>query len=173
MNIITTNELKDILANRKGATPIAFSAITNTDAKKTGNPHAAILKFSAVQAMTGINYENNVNNQLAREGKEANFEAAERQWGNNLNNSLVELRGKFYLVARVLRAKKPVYIAKGHDKSLKVVSKEAIAQFLKTPSKATTQGTDKEVVYRNYSLENIRSISIDGKKYQLVPATTL
>lgn len=173
MNLITVPELKEILLNRKGATPIAFSAITDTKAKKTGNPYAAVLKFSAVQAMTGINYENNVNNQLAREGKEADFVAQERTWGENVNGSLVVKGDKSYLVARVLRAKKPVFIVKGRDGKLSTIAKAAIAHLLPAERKAENQGTDKEVVYRNYSLENIRSISIDGKKYQLVPATTL
>jgi len=63
------------------ATFVALETLTDARARKTGNPHPKILKRSRIQVVIGHRYENSVNNQRAREGKEADFEASPRNGG--------------------------------------------------------------------------------------------
>lgn len=168
MKNITQKELEVLLKNHKGATPITISAITDTRARKTDNPFDKILKFSVINGFTGFDYQASVNRQQNREGGAGDFNAQQRKWGTNINNVLVEDKGKFYLVIRPLRCTKPIFLGQKGNNVVRV-AKESIAQFLPTTySSADKQGVDKEIVYRNYSLDSIRSITFKGEKYQIL-----
>lgn len=160
---LTVAELREALASQKSATPIAFCAITSAKARK--NPYGEIRKVSFVQAFTACDYEKSVNRQREREGSAQNFQAEARQWGERVAPCLVENKGKSYLVAHVTRAKKPLFYVQSAG-IWKGIEKAEIASFLYTSS-APKQELEKEVIYRNYSLDNIRSISIGGKKYKI------
>lgn len=165
---ITRAQLADILRNVKGATPLTISALVDTKARKTDNPFAAILKLSKVNGMTGADYEASVNRQLAREGKDQlSFSANERKWGERIGPALVQNGEKLYLVIQPRSTGKPVYMGHRPGLPLCVVPKEKIADFLPPARKAQNQGTEKEVVYRNYSLDSITAISIGGKRYRV------
>jgi hypothetical protein len=164
---INQAQLMEILRDVKGATPLTISALVDARARKTGNPFAKILKLSKVNGMTGADYEKSVNRQLDREGKDQlSFTANERKWGERIGPALVSNGGKLYLVIHPQRTAKPVYFGQ-NETGLRHVSKETIAAFLPAPKPATNQGTDKEIVYRNYSLENITALSIGGKTYRV------
>ena len=168
MKNITTGQLKDILSAQKGATPVTFSAMVDTGARKTGNPYDKILKFSTVNGFTGFDYEASVNRQQVREGHRATFTSHERKWGDNINNVLVELNGKFYLSVRPLHTKDPIYYGVKGNLMMKV-KQESISQFLpKKYDNSGHQGVHTEIVYRNYSLANIRFISLNKVKYKIV-----
>lgn len=164
---INVNQLAERLALIKGAQPIAFVSLTDADARKTGNPYSQILKLSKVRAFTGADYENSVNRQLDREGKgQLEFHAKERSWGERISSALVQNKGELYLVTQILGTSKPIYLAK-RGRLLQVVSKEAIADFLPAKRKAVNQGTEKEVVYRNYKLSSIVSIALGGQRFRI------
>lgn len=168
MKTITQPQFAEILRGITHALPISFSALVDARARKTGNPFGEIRKISRVQAFTGFDYENSVNRQLDREGKtQLEFTAKERSWGQRISPALVEKDGKLYLVAKIQRADKPVYLHKSKQGFWKVISKELIAAFLPAFKPATNQGTEKEIVYRNYSLENIVSLSMNGERYRV------
>lgn len=165
---VSVSELGEILLGVNHAMPISFSALVDAKARKTGNPWGEIRKLSRVQAFTGFDYENSVNRQLDREGKsQLSFTANERNWGERISPALVRNGGKLYLVAKVERTAKPIYLARSPRGFLSVVAKEVIAPFLPAVRHATNQGTEKEVVYRNYSLENLTSVSINGMRLRV------
>jgi hypothetical protein len=165
---INQTQLAEILRSVKGATPLTISALVDARARKTGNPFAKVLKLSKVNGMTGADYEKSVNRQLDREGKgQLSFTANERKWGERIGPALVEKEGKLYLVIHPQRTASPVYFGQNPGKLLKAVAKETIAAFLPAPKPAANQGTDKEIVYRNYSLENITALSLGGKTYRV------
>lgn len=168
---ITVEQLANLLQTIKGATPIAFSSLTSPAQRKTGNPFGEIRKLSVVQAMTGADYENSVNRQLAREGKDQlTFTAKERSWGKRIAPALVakDDDSAFYLPAHILRTKKPVYLVRSPRGPLVTIEKARIEPFL-SPSKssAEAQGVEREIVYRNYSLTNIVSLSYNGTRYRV------
>ena len=172
---IPESQLVEILSNQKGAAPVTLSAMTDTKARKTGNPYKAIYKFAVVNGMIGVNYENAVNRQQVREGAvEGTFEAQSRQWGEQINKSLVVNGDKYYIsIVNPKSCKaKPRYYGQRTDGSLVRISSEIAKQFIPEHKKATNQGTDKEIVFRNYSLGNVRTVAIGGKKYRIAREAT-
>lgn len=164
---VNISQLAQILRGVSHAMPIAFAALVNVKARKTGNPFGDIAKFSRVQAFTGFDYESSVNRQLSREGKDQlTFEAKERSWGERISPALVENNGKLYLVAKIERTAKPIFLTRRNG-FLSVTPKEMVAPFLPPSRPATNQGTEKEIVYRNYSLESLISLSIAGRKLRI------
>lgn len=170
MKALTTNTLVELLATVKGAT--FATIITETDArlKKTGNPFGPVRKVSRVNVTLGFQYEAAVNRQREREGSEANFESAPRQWGERLPGSmLVEHKGKLYLETKVERSLSHVFM----DAGGRVLSDAEVAPFLPARSGSERQETAKEILVRDYSLDSIRSLSMKGEQYvmlQDVPA---
>lgn len=168
--VIPESRLVEILSTQKGATPVTLSAMTDTRARKTGNPYVAIYKFATVNGMIGVNYENAVNNQLNREGKETDFSAQTRQWGEKVNNSLV-VNGEDSYISIVnpksFRAR-PRYYGKRMDGTLVRIPEAVALKFIPEKKKSATQGTDKEIIFRNYNLKNIRTIAMHGKRYRIV-----
>jgi hypothetical protein len=163
---ISQNQLIDLLYSITHAQPIAFSALVDARARKTGNPFGQVFKLSRVQAFTGFDYEASVNRQLGREGQAQDFTAGMRSWGERVSPALVRKDNKFYLVAKVERTSKPVYLVPSRL-GLMAIAKELIAAFLPASRPALNQGTEKEIVYRNYAVENIYSLSIAGKRYRI------
>lgn len=166
MKTITRNQLREILAGIKHAMPIAFSAFTDPKAKKTGNPFVDIRKLSRVNAFTGADYEKSVQRQEVREGHEANFEAKSRQWGERISPALVKKENSFYLVAQIRSTRSPIYTAVKNGLR-QVIKSEEIKPFL-PEHKKSSQPIEKEVIYRNYKLENIRSITVGGESYKVI-----
>ncbi len=170
MKTISQTQLRDILAAKRGASFVTISALTDARARKTGNPFLAILKLSKVNGTINANYENSVNRQLAREGKEQlTFTAKPRAWGQRIEGTpLVEHKGKYYLSILPRHARKPFFFGKTAEGFLKQVAKSAIESFLPpVRSSAEAQGVDKEVVTRDFSLESIGAIAIDGEQFRV------
>lgn len=177
--IVTVSQLFNaLLALPARARPIGFSALTEIKASKTGNPFVGIFKLSRVSAFAGFDYENSVNRQLDREGKsQLHFTAAPRKWGTRISPLLVEHKGAHYLTVKVEKTRKPVYLVRDALLgTLRPVSKEIVAAFLPPSYHAANQGTDKEIVYRDYSLASLVSIALDKELYKVrretVPALT-
>ena len=166
MKTITVENLKGVLLNLKGSQFVTISALVEARSRKTGNPYKAIYKLSKVNGISGADYENSVNNQLEREGKENDFSAGERSWGTRISPTLVENKGKSYLAMHVQKTSKPTYLV-DKNSMLTVIDKKKIENFIIQPSKPTQGGVEKNVIYRNYSLENIKYIAIGGEKYRV------
>lgn len=162
MRTINSGQLAAVISAYKGATPVTILANTDARCRKTGNPYKAVRKVNKINGFIGFDYDKSVNRQLVREDKEADFEVSERAWGGHLTSAIVEHKGKLSLCLKVEKAGKPRYYADG-----KLVSKSAIERFLPPYRPATNQGTDKEIVYRNYLLDNILAIRIGGETYRV------
>jgi hypothetical protein len=168
MKTIDLQKLRELLAGVNCARPINISALVDARARKTGNPFAAISKLSVVNGFTGFDYESSVNRQLGREEKETDFSAQARKWGVRVSPALVENHGDFYLVLKVERTRKPVYLTKRNPAMPWLITpKETVAPYLPPSRPALNQGTDKEIVYRNYKLENLVSVSLNGERYRI------
>ena len=66
----------------------------------------------------------------------------------------------------VQKTSKPTYLV-DKNSMLTVIDKKKIENFIIQPSKPTQGGVEKNVIYRNYSLENIKYIAIGGEKYRV------
>ncbi|MDE2105876.1 MAG: hypothetical protein KGL39_52120 [Patescibacteria group bacterium] len=168
MKTISVNQLRDALMGISHAMPLNISALVDARPRKTGNPFAAVAKLSVVNGVTGFDYEASVNRQLGREEKETDFSAAARSWGKVVSPALVENKGEYYLRLKVESTRKPVYLTKRTARNAWIVTaKETVAPYLPPATHATNQGTDKEIVYRNYKLGSLVALSMNGERYRI------
>lgn len=136
---------------------------------KTGNPYKNALKRSDFIGNVGADYERSVNNQLMREGKEPEFIAEKRLWGERLDRFFVHHKGNFYLTVKVNRDadNKAEYI----DETGNVIPFEAVKPFIPVRAPSNTQAEheiDKEVMPRDVRLDRIESIAIGGKLIKVI-----
>ena len=157
--------LTEILLRVKGATIV--SMVTDVEPgliKPKSNPLAGrVRKVSYVNGMIGFNYQNSVNNQLAREGQDAEFEAHPRKWGERIQGTpLVRHNGNVYIELKVEKVFDTKYYVDGKE-----VPVEEIEMHL-TPKKEGSgrQGTDKAVILRDYNLDNVKQLRIGGYVHQ-------
>lgn len=164
MKLVTREELRKMLAELKGNTFATIVSETVPKMLKTGNPFInRVKKTSRTNVAIGFNYTNSVNNQLLREGKENDFEALPRKWGERIKGTpLVEHKGKCYLECKIEKSIDYVYTLDGEE-----IGIELIQEFLPAKSESR-QGTEKEIFVRDYDLESIRQITMKGEVYQVV-----
>lgn len=168
MNVsaITEVRLVEMLRQNKGATIVTIVTRTEPDMRKTGNPFVGrVVKVSRVNGMLGFNYSNSVNRQLEREGEVADFVAQPRKWGNRIEGTpLVEHKGNYYVEMKVEKSL-------GHrfewtdgtildDKAI-----ENMKVFMPIKSSSSSQGTDKEIILRDYKVASIIAITYRGHCY--------
>jgi len=138
---------------------------------KEKNPYSVITKHSKVSCIFNADYEKQVINQLKRENKpETDYEKGKPAmeltfFGNN----------DFYC-ENVKNGKKVVrYRPNDNVKSSveyfadgKAVKFEQVKNLLPDNSKATNQGTEKEILWRTPYLENIHELTINKIKYIII-----
>lgn len=176
-NIVKTIVNTIVSLSNNGTTTIGFESLTEPSMNKTNNPFfGKVLKVSSVGGMIGYDYENSVNNQLGREGKEKTFVSQPRKWGVRDENHPFLVRHtkkgetveRFYLSVKVQQSnKKPIYLDK---ETLEVIPTEKLRPYLKESKKPNTQeDLDKEIIIRDYEISTLRKMSIGGQKLILQP----
>lgn len=184
MQTITRNELREQLQSRKGAAMVSIVSITEPAWRakhaETGepNPHRGeVHKVAHVNGVINWRYANAVNNQRMREGQptddEGNvehFEALPRKWGVRISRDdgtitpLVEHKGRHYLELKVERSLGHEY----RDDEGNVYDDATIHPWLRKRSKSKRQQTDREIILRDYALDSIDQIRMDGEVYQVI-----
>lgn len=169
--MITVSDLQKRLSEVKGAKIITIMAKTPVKMRKTSRlngdscPFQTIHKISRVNGIINHNYENSVNKQREREEKEPDFQAVSRTWGEHIpGTSFIKHNENIYLILKVERAFDTVYI----DEKDRIRTKAEISEFEYQKSDSSRQGLDKEVVYRNYNLTNIRGLIMNGETHVIV-----
>lgn len=180
---ISLASLRDLLLREvKSPRPVGFLALTEVAPKggKAGLPWRGIFKLTAINAMTGVDYERSVNTQRAREEQlPPAFTAKARQWGQRISAALIQHRDAFYMATQITPGFKPrpIYMVpqvsgpKGQIR-LTPVAKEVVAKWLpddKTAEVAAAQGVIRRVCYRNYALSSLVSLSLNGQRYRIRP----
>jgi len=146
------------------------SRIDKTPAKwATGE----VVKIQRLNCLIGINYQNCVNNQLEREGKEADFEALPPNWGINVGDSKslqswINSNKEFNLYVQ-LNPRKQIAC------EFKTLNGETITDMdylnsLLPPKQEGSgrQGTDVKVAWIKPKVESFLGIATDGVYYQIV-----
>lgn len=166
MNIISRERLLLMLSEIRGASFATITTRTDARLKKTGNPFGHVEKISRVNVTLGFQYAGSVNRQRIREDETPNFVAMPRQWGDRspVSPLLIEHKGKLYLETKVERSISHKY----RTLSGRVLSDEEVRPFL--PSRgASRQGTEKEILVRDYALDSIVGISFKGQDFVVAP----
>jgi hypothetical protein len=175
---VTTTELNEVLANIEQVSNIGnIVHITQYTAPKTTKKcrdtkepfNGSVNKLSNLSILLGLKYEKVVTNQLAKEGKD------ESEYKKGYNTMPIEFGSKNdwfgHFKGQAVIQYKPNGNSKAKTKYVlnsKMIDKGNLPNVLPTPSKATNQGTDKEVLWRKLYTKGIRRISINGQKYKVV-----
>lgn len=162
MPAITRQELETLLTKHPGAVMCTITAETVPKMRKTNNPwFGRITKVAVVNGVINWIYEKSVNRQREREGHPEVFFAVERMWGVRLTGTpFVEHKDKKYLELKVEKSVEYKY----RDEDGNDVPASEINPFLYT-SKSKRQETEKEILLRDYALDSITQVAIDGENY--------
>jgi hypothetical protein len=156
--------LRRVLSVVVGPTPATIVAETPVKMNKTDNPfYDQVTKVQESNVFINFSYENAVNKRLTKEGKEADFEAQPRKWGVHVPGTpLVLHKGQYYLEAGFItkNAPKASYMHNGEP-----IDKELFERYVPVKKSSGNQGLEKEVVIRDFKLENVRSIKMNGMLY--------
>ena len=149
---------------------------TNTDArlrktskhdKTVKNPFKIIRKCSKVNGLFNVDYQNCVNNQLNREGKETDFESTPKQWGEKINDSRVCMQHvtdegyQQYIQFNPRNYLDGFYVDNNGIK----VEKETLEPFISDKKHTSRQGTDTEIIWRTYKKESIVAVTMRKVTY--------
>jgi hypothetical protein len=159
-------KLKELLFNHAGNGFAHIKTKTVPVMRKTNNPFfGKVFKITDANIQAGFHYINSVNNQLEREGKKRNANLKPRKWGVRIGGTpLVEHTNKkgdhnLYLEAKVENVNSSYFV----DGDGNQVDREELAPFLYASKKSSTQGNvEREVFLRDYKLDSIQWIKMDG-----------
>jgi len=160
---ITIKALMDSLQEHKGTQFVTI--VAKTQPKLLKNPLGPIFKVSRVNICVNWNYRNSVNLQRMREGNKDIFVPKPRPWGTRLPNSpFVEHKGQLYLEAKVEKSLDHHYEMPNGD----IIEDSKVTPYLPQRKQSSTQQTEKEIILRDYIVENIISITMQGETYLVI-----
>ena len=167
---VSTTVMSQILREQRGAKPVTIIAETEQKVKQgTKNSPSPfrgkrVVKRSRVNGMIGCIYENSVNNQREREGSEKTFQVKPRVWGKRIPSTpIVEYRGKDYLEIKIENVLSTEYLVDG-----KVTPQEELRDYLPSKRSNANQELEKEVLLCCYTLDNVKEITLDKAKIEIV-----
>lgn len=168
---VSLEELKDILAARKGAQIVTFVASVEPEMRKgsgeSRNPYLGrVRKVSTVNGVVNWNYQNAVNNQREREDLSPDFEPEPRKWGVRVKGLpfVVHTRKgeevpRTYLEVKVQRVLETIYLVDNQP-----VEKAVLEPWLPAPrEEGARQGVENPVILRDYALDNLEAITVSGQ----------
>lgn len=170
MTKVTKQQLIDSLKGLKGSRLVTIvtqtqpTLVANHPLTGEANPYKGkVFKVATTNGVINWSYERSVNRQRAREGSEPDFEAYPRKWGERLAGTpLVEHKGKTYVELKVEKSVDYDYF----DLDGKPVDADLIKPYLRPPGKSR-QEVAKEVICRDYAVDSILELRVDGQQYQI------
>jgi hypothetical protein len=153
---VTTAQLAALLAQHRGATFVGFTALTTPEGRKT--PFGVVKKLVKVNAVTGAYYDRALLKTAGREAQE------ERAWGQHEDSLLVEKT--FYLPTQNPRYSRPLYLIESANGKLTMVPADQVKPFLR-------QRPEVPVLKRDFRLDHICSLSLNGRRYRVRPDPTI
>lgn len=163
---ITQTQFTEMLKSLSACSFFSMRALTEAQKSKAKGAKV-ILKESFISGLVHWDYQNSVNNELAREGKESEFKANPLPaWKERLSLSLYRHKGNgtLYVGVKVQKAlNSPRFYMDGKE-----VTKEEIAHLIRPPSESKRQadaGVEKPVIYRDFKFDSIREFNLNGKRY--------
>jgi hypothetical protein len=167
---ITVNQLIVMLANWSyGAQPASIQYVTEPKLTKEGKQRFGnVTKIANVGCMIGYKYENAVNNELEREGKEREF-LSQPLWngkGKRISTALSKHieKGTFYLTYKAQQTFRSFHF----DSVLNLIPNALIKMYFPQSDPAKYQGVDKPVYHREIAVENIKRLKVRGTTYEIV-----
>ena len=173
---LTKDQLVATIAAVKGTTFATLETSTEPAMRKTGNPYVGrVRKISkGLNVQIGAIYENAVNRQAGREGNPdaGEFVAEKLAYGSWLvPHKIIEHKGEYQIRVTCNPHMKPtevVYTLDGEPVSAETLAEiKSFEPDKKSSGRQEAFGVEREVVPRNYKLESITSIKINGTLYRI------
>ena len=127
----------------------------DVETKTEVNPYIGATKMSTIRVILNPDYEKKVNDQREAEGKEADFEATDRKWGDSIGNGIIEKNGKLYVSY--------IQTETIHDSywfDAKEIEYSKLSPFVPVKKSYGTQGLEQEVQFRIVSLDSIEVLKL-------------
>lgn len=174
--MITIEQLKAKVDERKSATAVCIVTQTQPKMRKTNNPFfGRVTRIASRSGMLNASYENAVNRQRAREDHpEAGEFNAAALWngkGEHVSPAIVRHTGsgEEYLVfypTRTTEDGKPIanqdlWLLDGQPVDGETLA--AIMTFVQAPGESRKQETDKQISWRTVKLENVKQVTMGGE----------
>ena len=164
---INKAELKNMLLNWNfGAQPVSIQYLTSPKINKDGKKlFGDVVKIANVGGMIGYDYENSVNLQLIREGKEPNFKRLPLWNGKGIHKStaLVEHvdNGNEYLSYKYQQTFRSFLF----DSLLNPITNEELKEYFYKSSKNQYFVNQNMIEPRTVKLDNIRKLKFKKTTY--------
>lgn len=167
--MITLHELTQRLLDYSLCRFVGLLAIHAPVMRLRNNPFAGkVVKLSRVNGCINWKYAAAVNRQRKRESKPQDFVAAERVWGNRITACplVIALQDQphFYLELKRERVERWYF----DNQSLQPIQEAELMPYLPKRPKSR-QKLDREVVLRDYRLDHIAELHIDGDTWRVDP----
>jgi len=161
MKQISVNDLVNKLMTIEPNTEATIKTLTDPKLKKTNNPYEGVLKESVSQVTLNYRYSDEVNRQRAREGAEFDFTPKPRKWGTRLGETaLITHNSQIYVSACFRSVDSTKYLHEGNE-----IDKTLLEQWIPVrKSQADKQGLATEVIVRDFKLNSLVSIQIEGEE---------
>lgn len=170
--VVNTARLIDVLKDsRKGAKPISCVAKTEPKMRKTGNRfHGKVVKVAMINGMVNFHYDNAVLRRLEKEGKDSSEFHKGTSWHEPVmvDGKMTPLcqhkkNGTHYLRFMLINSTSELRW-KDSDKELSSKELEEIKEFM-PKSRYENQGLDNPVKILTYSLDSIKTLTMDKVTY--------
>lgn len=176
---ITHSQLIELVKSNKGAIALCVESVTDSKARKTGNPFGLIMKRARSSALCGVDYEAAVNRSLANQGDAPVF-TSESIWNGKgryvVPNKIVEHieTKRLYLAMQASDAQYEAFPAKV---SYETTTGEEIPYDKAEPFLPEKKRSVKQEAYglennqrnvRMYALDSITAIHYKGQTLTVV-----
>jgi len=174
VNVKAVEKLEEVLSDKVRF--ISFESQTIPKMRKTNNPYFdRVVKLTRAVVQVGRDYENAVNNQLKKEGKEANFKASPPSGRHHISKLLTAKNDdekQLYVNIFYFNNDKARIKVKYIDTITgKEIDKALLAPFMPKANEAEQGGVDKKIIIRPYKLESINWLACAafsaGKRLQI------
>jgi hypothetical protein len=172
---ITQKELIEVLNGIENPTFVYIVSETivkmnkgkTKDGNKEPNPyHDKVVKLKKGRFLIGSDYEERVINNDKKEGGEGNFKSQESKVGKHISKCVLfnEKRNRYYLSLERFPEVKPKveYLFEGNT-----IDKVIFDKWISDTDNYENQPQERKVEWTTLMLENIREISVEGKKYKI------
>lgn len=170
-----------------GAVIASFGTVTDSRARKTGNPFGVIMKTARFTGMVGADYEKMVQRQEAKpgavlwrmrngEGEAPAFQAEPLPWGQwveGQEGKVITHKGNLYLrVSFPPNIRQPKARVTYRTQEGRFIPAREALQFIPAPKPSARQEAvgvtgEAEVKVRTFALDSIRYVKIDGTLYRV------
>ena len=144
--------------------PIGMTAVTTPDMRTRNNPFAGrVVKISRVNGWINWRYAKAVNRQRVRENRPADFRALQRPWGTRLKETpLVELGDRLYLDVKVQQR----HVVFRDLITGQLIPTALLKPYLRPPAKNPRQHLRREIILRDYRLDRVAELRINGEVWR-------